>query len=299
MLIGAIVGATGVGKTELSITLARQLDAEIICMDSRQIYRGMAIGTAQPTVSQREQVAHHLVDCIAPDVSYNVAQYLADVRAIVEANPHQKYLCVGGTGMYLQALQQGLSPLPAADVDLRQRLERVQQRRGQSFMYKWAQKLDPQGAKRIERNNSQRIMRLIEVSLQSGIPFSQMLANKKGGWGEFPVLWVNLPRAELYERINLRVQQMLDEGWGAEALALAQQYAVECPGLQSLGYREIIAQNGNMTPKNIENIARQTRNYAKRQITWFKNQIKSVEISPKTAFFEKKENILKYFTNYP
>ncbi|NLB64293.1 MAG: tRNA (adenosine(37)-N6)-dimethylallyltransferase MiaA [Fibrobacter sp.] len=296
MLIGAIVGATGVGKTELSIDIAKCLDVEIISMDSRQIYKGMPIGTAQPTQVHRTRVKHHLVGFLEPTERYSVGKYIKAVEEIITANPGKKYLCVGGTGFYLKALQEGMSPLPEINLELRKRLENILKRKGLPFIYRWAQKNDPKGVEGVDTQNTHKIMRVLEVSLQAKQPYSELIKKKEGGWGTFPVLWLDLPREELYKRIEQRACEMIAMGWAEEAMGLAKKYGSQSPGLESLGYREIIANNGEINTEITEKIIRTTRNYAKRQITWFKNQHKTLKKSPKSDFFGKKEEILNFFT---
>lgn len=300
VLIGAIIGATGVGKTELAVRLAESIGAEIINMDSRQIYRGMAIGTAQPSSDQLNRVPHHLVDFLNPDQTYSAAKYLHDVRNILSKQPNTHFILVGGTGLYLQVLQQGLSPIPESDPHLRKKLNHILERKGLPWMFAWAKRLDPQIENQIDPLNTQRVLRVLEVCLQTHKTWTSQMDARVGGFGEFPVLWVDRERTKLHQRIADRVDQMVKDGWQNEALFLSTLYSMDAPGLQSLGYKELIL-NGtrSLSTEFKQSIIAKTRQYAKRQLTWFRHQIQAFRLvldTPKNDDFEEiSQEMKKYF----
>lgn len=298
MLIGAIVGATGVGKTELSLSLAKQLGAQIINADSRQIYAGLRIGTAQPTADQLAEVPHHLIDFLNPQESYSAARFLTDVRGILEMHPHQDYILVGGTGLYLQILMEGISEAPPLDLDLRARLETVQKRKGLSFLYYWALQRDPELRQVLRAGDSHRVVRALELMIQTGKPYSEALGPRIGGIGPFPVLFCNRSREELYQRIDARVMQMIRLGWLDEVRALCTQVSTQSPGMLSLGYRQLVSvvQGERTLDQVVPEIQQETRNYAKRQLTWFRNKVPHQELDlGKTLEIHSISAILKDF----
>lgn len=303
MLLGAIVGATGVGKTELSIRLAQQLGAEIISADSRQIYQGLRIGTAQPTAHQQTLVPHHLIDFLSPSESYSAARYLTDVRAIIENRPEQDFLVVGGTGLYIQVLMEGISETPSVDSSLRNNLDALEITQGLSYLYKWAITLDPALISSLKAGDSHRIKRALELMLQTGRRYAETLGPRVGGFGMFPVLFCDRDRDELYHRINQRVLSMIEQGWIDEVRDLCTRVSVQTAGMQSLGYRQLVsvvlgeADLSRVVPE----IQQESRNYAKRQLTWFRNKTphtpfildKNGEIDEILRFFEKAKKSCK------
>ena len=274
MLIGAIVGATGVGKTEVAIEVAKMLGAELICMDSRQVHAGMAIGTAQPTLQQQAHVKHHLVGFLPPSESYSAARFSTDVARILAEHPNTRFLLVGGTGLYLQVLCEGLSELPPSDPILRERLEVVAKRRGMPFLYRWMSQIDPGAILHLRPNDSHRILRVLEAWLLSGQRWSESLGDRRGGIGPVPTLWLDRERSELYGRIDERVTQMIEAGWLDEVAVLCTQVSLASPGMLSLGYQELgRVHRGELDLAGaLSEIRQKTRNYAKRQLTWFRNK---------------------------
>jgi len=275
MLLGAIIGATGVGKTSLAIRVAAELGAEIISVDSRQIYQGFRVGTAQPTAEERALVRHHLVDFCSPEEHYSAAQFVRDVHALLAEHPEKDFLLVGGTGLYLNALTDGLSDLPASDPVLRLRLEHILERRGLPFLYRWLCAKDPAAREIMDGQNSHRIQRALEISIQTKLPWSVALQRKSVEPMRFPILWVDRDREELYRRIDARVVQMFVDGWLQEIAALCIQVSKDCPAMQGLGYQEIASHlRGELSLADcLTQIQQKTRNYAKRQLTWFRNKV--------------------------
>lgn len=274
-IIGALVGATAVGKTALALDLARELQAEIISADSCQVYQGVEIGSAQPSAEQLRTVPHHFVGFREPSLGYSVGEFLQGVRALLQQNPHKKFLVVGGTGMYVKVLQEGISTMPAANEHLRNRLLNLEKRKGLAALYRCAGLLDAAACQRVIPTDRHRILRILEVYLQSGLPWSSFLGQRKGGLGPFPVVWIDRPRDELYARIDRRVLEMINMGWEKEIARLVQKAGADCVALQSLGCAELMQANQGVLPREqaIALVQRNTRNFAKRQITWFRHQL--------------------------
>jgi len=276
-ILGAILGATGSGKTGLAVSLAQKAGAEIICMDSRQIYRGFRAGTAQPTAKEMEAVPHHLVDFLPPEQQYNAARFANDVKELLAQKPNAKFILVGGTGLYLQALCRGLNPLPPVNPELREELKKHYENKGQRELYLDALKANPNIEGKIMQGDTQRLLRVLELRGVAGVAEPE---NRVGGIGPIPSIWIDFPRAVLYKRINERVVKMLSNGWIEEVMELSKNVPLNAPAWQSLGYLELQkALKKNKDPFSIaEEVALKTRHYAKRQITWFKHKEKPVYI---------------------
>jgi len=287
MIIGAILGATGSGKTELAVLLAQKLGAEIICMDSRQIYKGFRIGTAQPTGECLRTVPHHLVDFLPPEKQYNAAEFAKDVKNLLEQKPNTKFILTGGTGLYMQALCQGLSSLPPSNPEVREQLKKRYENKDE--LYKDALKINPSIEGKIMPGDTQRLLRTIELG-------DAALNSRVGGIGDIPSVWLDFPRDELYKRINERVVKMLENGWPEEVSELSKNVPLNAPAWQSLGYLDLkAALEKNENPHSIaEKVALSSRHYAKRQITWFKHKEKPIYIDGKNA----KENLDKIIYSF-
>lgn len=271
----ALVGPTAVGKTALSLTVAAALDAEIISVDSRQVYRGMDIGTAKATPSERASVPHHLLDVVAPDEAYSVALYQRQARAIIaRLHAHGKLpLLIGGTGLYFRAVCDGLvlPPVPPQP-ELRAELEARVAAGDLAGLVTELRRLDPVGAERLDLANPRRVIRALEVTRVSGRPFSAWQRRQPP---PFRTVWLGLtrPRAELYARINARASEQIAAGLVEEVRGLVQQgYGYDLPAMQSLGYREIGQYlQGQLTlDEAIASQQQATRRYARRQLTWFR-----------------------------
>ena len=273
-IIGAIVGATGVGKTAFALSVAQKMNAEIICMDSRQVYQGFRIGTAQPSPQEKATVPHHLVDFWPADQAYSAAQFAQDVKTLCQNMPHTRFLLVGGTGMYLQTLCEGLSAIPPADPQIRESLRVQYESLGVQALYQQALLVDPGIRTLIMPGDFQRLLRVLEVYAQGAGAWSDWQGKRVGGVGSIPTVWFDRERSQLYTRIHQRVQQMFSEGWVAEVNDLAKEVPLDSPAWQSLGYREIhqAINSGQPIHQLIEPLCQQTRRYAKRQLTWFRNK---------------------------
>lgn len=269
-----IVGPTGVGKTALAIDLAERLNGEIVSADSRQIYRGLDIGTGKPTPDQLARARHHLIDCIDPDQSYTLAEYQAAAYAAIAdifARGKQPLL-VGGTGLYIRAVTEGLIiPAVPPNAELRAQLEERAAREGGAQLYAELQQIDPEAATKIDPRNVRRTIRALEVYLASGQKFSE------AGRAEPPLFTVHrigltLPREELYRRVDQRVDEMIMHGWLDEVRALVARYAEAVPALSSLGYPQMSAVlRGELAlDEAAQDIKYHTHRFIRHQYAWFR-----------------------------
>lgn len=268
-----VVGPTGSGKTDLSIRLARHYGAPILSTDSRQVFRGMPIGTAQPTAEQLRAAEHHFIASheITDDLScgeYEV-QALARLRELFAK--HDRVIAVGGSGLYVRALCEGMDELPQADPELRAKLAERLAAEGVGALAEELGRLDPAYYAAVDRSNPARVVRALEVCLQTGRPFSELRTGRRRERDfEIVKIGVTLPREELYERIDRRVDAMMAAGLEAEARAL---YPFrQLNALQTVGYRELFEWfDGRIGREEaVELVKRNSRRYAKRQLTWFR-----------------------------
>lgn len=291
-ILFAMVGATGIGKSSLSLQLAQHFNAEIIGVDSRQIYKGFSIGTAQPSLESMNQVAHHLVDFLDPTEVYSAGKFCENVKALVASNPKQNYILVGGTGLYIQSLMLGLPQIPSIPPMVKESVDRFAEENGAEALYRRACSVDAEAMAKVERNNISRILRILEVFETTGRKLSQFQKERSGGVGELPIFWLQRHRDELYKRIDARVDQMIQDGWIDEVKSLAETVPLDAPAWLSLGYRELLqAENTREIDSVVEEVKKKTRNYAKRQLTWFRWQVNSVDVDMASDqnidFFEK------------
>ena len=278
-ILFALAGATGIGKSELSLRLAEHYGAEIIGVDSRQVYRGFTIGTAQPSASDMARVRHHLVDFLEPERKYSVGEFCRDVKSILQGTPERNYILVGGTGLYMQTLMLGLPQIPAVPESAREELEKIAQAEGADSLYKMALDADSELARSVEPNNVQRLIRILEVYRATGRKLSDWQKEREGGIGKLPVFWLQRERDVLYKRIDSRVDKMIKDGWAEEVRELSKTVPLDAPAWQSLGYRELLAaQTDAEMAQVIEEVKKKTRNYAKRQLTWFRGQMDCVPV---------------------
>lgn len=272
-----IVGPTGTGKTDISIRLARKINGEIVCCDSMQVYKSMPVLTAQPANRQKACVAHHLFGIIPPTQNFSVAAYrrlaLAKIKEIHKKNRTPVF--VGGTGLYVQALLDGLFSSPAKDITLRKKLEVQADKYGSRWLYSKLKKIDPASARIIHTNDLRRIIRALEVYKLTGRTISQLKLDSKGGiFRLYPTYIFCLfykDRNLLYERINERVENMFEKGLVAEVKKLAR-LDLSLTANQALGIRHIKdfldGKYDLETAKQL--LRRDTRRYAKRQLSWFR-----------------------------
>lgn len=278
-IVIALVGATGIGKSSLALELAEKIHAQIVSVDSRQVYRGFAIGTAQPAPAELAKVRHHLVNFLDPMQTYSAGDFCQDVNRLLQSSPRQNYILVGGTGLYLQSLMLGLPKIPKIDPAVRESLERDALGSGLINLFKMAKEADPEAMANVDSNNVQRIVRVLEVWQGTGRKLSEWQKEREGGIGKLPVFWLNRSRENLYARIDARVDQMMADGWMDEVHSLAQTVPLAAPAWQSLGYRELLAAKTDRDVEAVlDGVKRKTRNYAKRQLTWFRWQVESTEV---------------------
>jgi tRNA dimethylallyltransferase len=284
-----LAGPTAVGKTELGVRLAARLDAEILSLDSMAIYREMDIGTAKPSRDEQQRISHHLIDIVDPWEEFSVADYLeAASQLCTELVERGKTpLFVGGTGLYLRALLRGIFEGPAGDARVRAELEARYEEIGGERFHAELRSIDPAAARTIHHRDKRRLVRAREVAELTGQPFSSFHREQPLPEPRRPrhVFWLSPPRAWLYERINLRVERMIEEGLLAEIDRLRNlPRPLSQTARQAIGYKELLdaLEAGTPTGEAIERIKTRSRQFAKRQHTWFRNleECRPIAIEP-------------------
>jgi len=278
-----IAGPTAVGKTQVAVALARRIPAEIVCADSRTLYRGLDIGTAKPSPADRAAVPHHLLDVASPDQIVTLAEYqrlAAAAMSEIRARGRLPIL-VGGAGLYIRAVVDRVAIPPVApDWDLRGRLEAEERAAGPGTLYRRLRELDPVAASRIHPRNVRRIIRALEVQARTGTPISLLQRERGAARAPAPkdagaalMVALTLDREKLYVRIDGRIEQQIAQGLEEEVRALLRSgYARALPALQGLGYAEMLVYlDGTISfAEAVQRFRRNTRHYAKRQLTWFR-----------------------------
>ena len=278
----AIVGPTASGKTRLSVELAKKYDGEILSFDSMQVYKGMDIGTAKPSVEERQGIVHHMFDVVDPREDFSVSRFVEQADPIVEHTLAQgkTLILVGGTGLYVDALIRGTEFAPCPDTGLREELTRIAHEQGIEVIVERLRKVDPESAERIHPSNRKRVIRALEIYLESGKTMTQHDAESRAKPDKYDPLWIGLDyvnREALYARIDRRVDQMMEQGLLQEVKELLSQGLPEsATALQAIGYKEILAHlRGECTLEEAkELVQRSSRRYAKRQRTWFRRNPK-------------------------
>jgi tRNA dimethylallyltransferase len=304
----AIVGPTGSGKSELSIAVAKKLNAEIIGCDALQIYRELNVATAKPSADELQRVPHHLVDCVDPRQPFDLARYveMADQAIARLQTAGRLPLVVGGTGMYLRGLLSGVIEAPKVDPELRARLKVIVRRYPTSAINRWLRRIDPISAERIAPQDLQRVARALEWWYGSGIRWSDRLA-EQGEWELAPrryrclTLGLEAPAEWLSPRIELRVEQFFKAGLVAEVAALLDAgVPVESNAMKAIGYREVIEGLSAELPEEWmrEQVATHTRRYAKRQRSWFRGETDIVWIDARLPLEERLELALKAWASF-
>lgn len=295
-----VIGATGVGKTARAIELAREYQCPIISADSRQIYSDLPIGTAAPTPEERQQVRHYLVGFKTLNETYNAGQFARDAEAILQDlfQQHDRVVLVGGSMMYVDALCKGLDDIPDVPNEVREAVREEYKDKGLSWLQGEVQQLDPNYWQEVDQQNPQRLMHCVEVCRASGKPYSEFRKKGKPNQGgqrmdfDIEYVLVERPREELYERINLRVDKMLEAGLLEEARRafellnipldgeVAFDYATLPNSVNTVGYKEFLHYfRGEWTlERAVEMIKQNSRHYAKRQITWWRSQFKKQDL---------------------
>jgi tRNA dimethylallyltransferase len=275
--VAILLGPTGVGKSRLAIEWAEELGGEIISADSMQVYRYMDIGTAKPTLDDQKRVRHHLIDLVTPDQPFHAALYRTLGRKTIDQLYQDKkpIWVVGGTGLYIKTLTQGLFSSPKIDPHVREILKQEAKEKGADALYGRLKKVDPHTAIRLHPNDLFRIIRALEVFDSTGAPISFYREQHRFGERPYETLKMGLEvdRDMLYRRIEERVNQMLEKGFLQEVEKLMEMgYGPELKPMQSLGYRQMVQflSKEIKWDEAVEQMKRDTRHYAKRQLTWFK-----------------------------
>ena len=278
----AIVGPTGVGKSDLGLRVATALDCEIVSADSRQVYRGMDVGTSKPTSAQRAQVVHHLIDIAEPDQEYSLVVFLRHARqAFSKITSRGKLpVVVGGTGQYIWGLLEDWQvPEVPPNSSLRRELEKLAEREGPEALHRMLAKRDSDAAARVDPKNVRRVIRAQEVA--SAEPGSGPNQASKGAVSPTTlIVGLTLPREELYRRIDVRIERMMDSGWADEVKALLDSgYSPELPSMSSLGYREFAKHlSGELTlDEAVARIKGRTHRFARQQYAWFRHDDERIQ----------------------
>jgi tRNA dimethylallyltransferase len=272
-----LLGPTGVGKSKLVIELAEKLGGEIVSADSMQVYRYMDIGTAKPTLGEQERVRHHLIDLVTPDQLFHAGFYRTLARKTIDQlhKSGKPIWVVGGTGLYIKALTQGLFTHPKIDPNVRKKLKQEAEERGPAFLYQRLGKVDPDTASRLHPHDLFRMIRALEVFDSTGIPISFFREQHHFGERPYRTLKIGLKinQEDLYHRIEQRVDQMIEKGFLQEVRGLMEMgYGPELKPMQSLGYKQMVRYLSKEIEwtEAIRQMKRDTRHYAKRQWIWFR-----------------------------
>ena len=276
LFITVVVGPTGAGKTDFSVAWARYFGGEVISADSCQVYRGMDIGTGKVSADIRKQIPHHLIDILEPDEQMTVAKFVESADEIIEDNAARQspVIVAGGTAMYVNALLLGLFDGPTGDKELRLRLQEEAAREGVSALWERLYDVDPVAAEKIEMSDERRIVRALEVYILTGTPISEHHSKKVPRRYRAKIIGLMPARDALYERINQRVLQMLDEGLEEEVRSLREKgYGTKLSSQQAIGYAEFHRYlDGELEKEEaIRLIQRNSRRYARRQLTWYRS----------------------------
>ncbi len=280
-----IGGPTASGKTALSIELAKKIDGEIVSADSMQIYKDMSIGTAKPTIEEIGDVKHYMLDFVSPDTRYSVSQYKEDAINCIEKiiKKGKTPIVVGGTGLYIDSLIYGIEYQEITiDTEYRDQLNKQADSGNLQELYEEACKIDPEAMKIISPNDKKRIIRVLEIYKQTGKTKTEqnIESRKKEVPYDYIMFAINMDREKLYERINKRVDIMLENGLIEEVQALINKYDNIKTAMQGLGYKEVVQYLNNELTKEemIDKIKMESRRYAKRQLTWFRKNKETIWI---------------------
>jgi tRNA dimethylallyltransferase len=295
-----ICGPTALGKTSTAIHLAEIFNGEIVGADSMQIYKYMDIGTAKPTLDEQARIKHHMIDVINPDDHFDARQYATLSRKKVMELHRQKIIpfVVGGTGLYIKSLIHGLFQTKTSDFRIRNRLKAEVKARGSANLYKKLWQQDPDTAKKIHPNDTYRVMRALEVYALTGKTLAEL--HHAHGFKDQPFvvlkIGLHIHREILYDRINKRVEMMIDSGFVDEVKRLlAMGYSPELKSMQSIGYRHLVnfIEGDSQWDETVRTLKRDTRRYAKRQMTWFNADPEIIWKEPES--FEDMKGLIKKF----
>ena len=281
-----ICGPTASGKTAISIELAKRINGEIVSADSMQIYKDMDIGSAKATIDEMQGIKHYLIDCVYPNERYSVANYKQDAKAAIEEiiNKGKTPIVVGGTGLYIDSL---IYEIEYKDIKIneeyRKQLEQIRDEEGLEVLYKQALEIDPKAMEKISSNDFKRITRILEIYEATGKTKTEQEAQSR--LNEIPydykVFAIDYDREKLYERINKRVDNMLEKGLIEEVKSLLEKYNEFPTAMQGLGYKEVkqYLDGELLKDEMIEKIKQESRRYAKRQFTWFRKNKETIWIN--------------------
>ena len=293
-----IAGPTASGKTALAVELAKDLSGEVVSCDSMQVYKRMDIGTAKPTEEEMQGIPHHMIDVAEPDEDFSVSRYCCLAAPIVDniVARGKTAIIAGGTGLYMDSLIRGNAFAPFPSTGVRERLETQADSEGMEFMLNWLRSVDPESAARLHLSDRKRIIRALEVYLETGQTITEHNRKTQQIPPKYSPLWLGLDfadRAELYRRIDRRVDMMLEMGLISEIQGLlASGIPPRCTAMQAIGYKEFVnALNGEETiAQAAEEVKKSSRHYAKRQLTWFRRNPKLHWLNRQTG--QKNEEIL-------
>ena len=305
-IVPIIVGPTGVGKTALSVLLAEHFPVEIVSADSRQIYKYMDIGTAKPDKSILKKIPHHFIDILEPNAYYSAGLFAKEARDVIQDILKRKNLplVVGGSGLYIRALVDGIFESELRDEEMRRLLDEETEQYGLPAMYRRLQRIDPEYAGKISSTDQKRILRALEVWRLSGRKFSELQKETQKAEFEAAFFGLTTDRSLLYTRINQRVDRMLANGLLEEVQRLKEAgYTADLNALNTVGYKEVFAHlNKRLSyDEMVEQIKRNTRRYAKRQLTWFRQdkRIHWMDVHSMNDLERIAEQIVRQIKNYP
>jgi tRNA dimethylallyltransferase len=290
-----IAGPTASGKSELAVSIAKYFNSEIISADSRQFYKEIPIGTAAPSIELQQETKHHFVGNLSVTQEYNVSKYEQDVLKLIKISFQEKsvMMLVGGSGLYIDAVCNGIDLLPETDMEIRKSIQKMYHDFGLKRLQDELQRLDPEYFSIVDKNNPVRLMRALEICHQTGKKYSDLRQNEKKS-RDFKIIKIALdvPRQKLNERIDKRVEEMINLGWIDEARSVCK-YKHLNP-LNTVGYKELFNYLDNKWPIDfaVEKIKINTRRYAKRQMTWFRKEKDYKWFSP-----DDKTGIIQFISN--
>ena len=293
-----IAGPTASGKTALAVELAKELNGEVVSCDSMQVYKRMDIGTAKPTEEEMQGIPHHMIDVAEPDEDFSVSRYCCMAAPIVDdiVARGKTAIIAGGTGLYMDSLIRGNAFAPFPSTGVREKLEAQADSEGMEFMLNWLRSIDPEAAARLHLSDRKRIIRALEVYLETGQTITEHNRKTQQIPPKYTPLWLGLDfadRAELYRRIDRRVDMMLEMGLISEIQnLLASGIPPRCTAMQAIGYKEFVAAlHGEETiAQAAEEVKKSSRHYAKRQLTWFRRNPRLHWLKRQTG--QKNEEIL-------
>ena len=282
-IVYVIGGPTASGKSKLAVELAKKVNGEIISADSMQIYKEMNIGTAKVNKEEMQGVQHYLVDFVSPDERYSVSNFKKDAEKAIEEilEKGKTPIVVGGTGLYIDSLIYGIEfQNEEVDLEYREKLNKIADEKGLGSLYKKAQEIDPEAMKKISINDRKRIIRVLEIYHKTGkTKTEQELQSRKNEVKyEYKVFAITMDREKLYERIEKRIDFMKEQGLIEEVKQILEKYHTFPTAMQGLGYKEVVEYlEGSCTKEEmIEKIKKETRHYAKRQLTWFRKNKETI-----------------------